>query len=106
MNLPISYVEMIKSFIGKDGLFPSRSELIRVAIHEFIEQEIENAKPFMKFQKQLKDCNFEFPKKEEEINEDEMTIIGNKIYKNVFDPSLNKEKLIYIGMSNESNNTS
>lgn len=89
VNLPIQYIEIIKTMTGEDNLYPSRSELIRVAIKEFIVQEISNAKNFVKFQKE-----FGFPpiKKGEEI-----TIIGDKKYKNEFDSDLNRNKLIYVG---------
>jgi len=43
VNVPESYITAINKLIGCDGLFPSRSELIRVAVREFLIKEITNA---------------------------------------------------------------
>lgn len=48
VNVPESYIEAIKKLIGADGLYPSRSELIRVAVREFIIRELKMAKNLMK----------------------------------------------------------
>jgi len=39
VNVPESYIEAIKKLIGRDGLYPSRSELIRCAVREFLIKE-------------------------------------------------------------------
>lgn len=53
VNLPISYIEAIAKLTeGEDALFPSRSELIRVAVRQFLISELEAAKSFSKFQQQ------------------------------------------------------
>ena len=50
VNLPISYIRAIKTLTtGDDKLFPSRSELIRVAVREWLIKELEAAKSFAVF---------------------------------------------------------
>ena len=49
VNLPVSYLKAIDSLTGQKGLYPSRSELIRVAVRDFLITEIENAKSFQAF---------------------------------------------------------
>lgn len=44
VNVPESYLDSIEKLIGEEGLYPSRSELIRVAVREFLLKEIEIAK--------------------------------------------------------------
>jgi Arc/MetJ-type ribon-helix-helix transcriptional regulator len=46
VNLPVSYLKTIEGLIGDAGLYPSRSELIRVAIREFLMHELETAQVF------------------------------------------------------------
>jgi Arc/MetJ-type ribon-helix-helix transcriptional regulator len=43
VNVPISYVEAIEKLVGDNGLYPSRSELIRVAIRSFLLRELNMA---------------------------------------------------------------
>ena len=50
VNLPLSYVRAIEKLTGKNGMYPSRSELIRVAVREFIIKELETAESFKKLQ--------------------------------------------------------
>ena len=52
VNLPLSYIRAIKTLTGEGGLYPSRSELIRVAVREFLIQELEAAKSFVGLQEQ------------------------------------------------------
>ncbi len=40
VNLPEYQIEEIKGLVGENGIFPSRSELIRVAIRDFLITEI------------------------------------------------------------------
>ncbi len=40
VNVPESYIEAIKKLVGKNGLYPSRSELIRCAVREFLIKEL------------------------------------------------------------------
>ncbi|MCF2138769.1 MAG: ribbon-helix-helix domain-containing protein [Candidatus Lokiarchaeota archaeon] len=50
VNLPVSYLKAIDSLTGQEGLYPSRSELIRVAVRDFLIRELETAKSFQKYQ--------------------------------------------------------
>ncbi len=49
VNVPESYIEAINKLIGANGLYPSRSELIRVAVREFLIKELKMAKKFVKY---------------------------------------------------------
>ena len=49
VNLPKPYLEAIDKMTGRQGLFPSRSELIRVAVREWILKEIQAAKKFKQY---------------------------------------------------------
>ena len=51
VNVPESYIEAIEKLIGQDGLYPSRSELIRCAVREFLLKELKMAKKIVKFDK-------------------------------------------------------
>ena len=44
VNVPETYVEAIEKLIGENGLYPSRSELIRCAVREFLLKELKVAK--------------------------------------------------------------
>lgn len=41
-NLPESFIKMMDKMIGERAIYPSRSELIRVAIREFLIKELES----------------------------------------------------------------
>lgn len=49
VNLPVPSIKIIEGMVGEEGLYPSRSELIRVAIRDFLLKELEVAKNFPKF---------------------------------------------------------
>ncbi len=49
VNVPESYIEAIKKLIGQDGLYPSRSELIRCAVREFLIKELKLANSMAKY---------------------------------------------------------
>ena len=49
VNIPEEYIETIKRLVGEGGLYPSRSELIRCAVREFLIKELENAKEIIKY---------------------------------------------------------
>ncbi|MHA1474587.1 MAG: ribbon-helix-helix domain-containing protein [Promethearchaeota archaeon] len=49
-NVPESYLRAIKKLTGKKKIYPSRSELIRIAIREWVIKELESAKAFEEFQ--------------------------------------------------------
>ncbi|WP_457558281.1 CopG family ribbon-helix-helix protein [Candidatus Harpocratesius sp.] len=52
VNLPKSFLKAIDSLTGAEGLYPSRSELIRVAVREFLIGELETAKSFQKYNRE------------------------------------------------------
>lgn len=49
VNLPVKDIKTIKGLVGENGLYPSRSELIRVAIRDFLIKELKLVKEFPKF---------------------------------------------------------
>lgn len=49
VNIPESFIEAMEKLTGEKGLYPSRSELIRVAVREFLLKEIEMAKNIQKY---------------------------------------------------------
>lgn len=50
VNVPESYIEAIKKLVGRNGLYPSRSELIRCATREFLLKELKLAETMKKYQ--------------------------------------------------------
>jgi Arc/MetJ-type ribon-helix-helix transcriptional regulator len=62
VNIPESYLESIKRLIGDNGLYPSRSELIRCAVREFLIKELRRATELIKYKEveieKLDDKNF------------------------------------------------
>ena len=46
VNLLKNYLKAIELLVGENGLYPSRSELIRVAIRDFLIRELQIAKGF------------------------------------------------------------
>jgi hypothetical protein len=46
VNLPVGYLKVIDGLTGEKALYPSRSELIRVAVRDFLIRELEAAKSF------------------------------------------------------------
>ena len=49
VNIPETYLESIKRLIGEDGLYPSRSELIRCAVRDFLIKELKRANEIIKY---------------------------------------------------------
>lgn len=49
VNVPESYLDSIEKLVGEHGLYPSRSELIRVAVREFLLRELKMADNMAKF---------------------------------------------------------
>jgi len=49
VNVPESYIDAINKLIGEDGLYPSRSELIRCAVREFLLKELKAANLLVKY---------------------------------------------------------
>ncbi|KKK44253.1 hypothetical protein LCGC14_0604560 [marine sediment metagenome] len=62
VNIPEPYLESIKRLIGEGGLYPSRSELIRCAVREFLIKELKNANEIIKYNEveveEIDDKNF------------------------------------------------
>jgi hypothetical protein len=46
VNLPEQYIKAIDGLVGEKHVYPSRSELIRVAVREFLIKELEAVKSF------------------------------------------------------------
>ncbi|WP_457558231.1 ribbon-helix-helix domain-containing protein [Candidatus Harpocratesius sp.] len=65
VNVPVSYLTAIDKLTGQEGLYPSRSELIRVAVREFLINELSTAKAFQKYQS----GRIQSQKKQEKIDE-------------------------------------
>lgn len=55
VNVPESYIEAIEKLVGENGLYPSRSELIRCAVREFLLKELRMAKNMTKYNETEKD---------------------------------------------------
>jgi len=62
VNIPESYLESIERLIGDGGLYPSRSELIRCAVRDFLIKELERANEMIKYKEvdvqEIDDKNF------------------------------------------------
>lgn len=68
VNLPVSYLKIIEKLTGNKGLYPSRSELIRVAVRAFLIRELDAAKSFEKYMKvQQKAAQKPQPKIDEDL---------------------------------------
>lgn len=52
VNIQERYLEPIKKLVGPNGLYPSRSELIRVAVREFLLKELVVADKMIKYKKE------------------------------------------------------
>ncbi|MFX0070968.1 MAG: ribbon-helix-helix domain-containing protein [Candidatus Hermodarchaeota archaeon] len=50
VNVPESYLQAIEKLIGENGLYPSRSELIRCAVRDFLLKELRLAKNIPSFE--------------------------------------------------------
>ncbi|MFX1364061.1 MAG: ribbon-helix-helix domain-containing protein [Promethearchaeota archaeon] len=49
VNIPESYLDSIEKLVGENGLYPSRSELIRVAVRDFLLRELKMADTMAKY---------------------------------------------------------
>jgi Arc/MetJ-type ribon-helix-helix transcriptional regulator len=49
VNVPESYIDAINKLIGENGLYPSRSELIRCAVRDFLLKEPKAANNIVRF---------------------------------------------------------
>lgn len=71
VNLTVESIETIKLLIGENGLFPSRSELMRAAIRDFLKSELEI----------VKKLNLVTEKKKEKIHIPMGIVDGKQTYK-------------------------
>lgn len=75
VNVPESYIDVIGRLVGENGLYPSRSELIRCAVREFLIKELKMAKSIQKYNNESEMHDFDDKKyvrvPVEDINEDE-----------------------------------
>lgn len=55
VNVPESYIDAINTLIGENGLYPSRSELIRAAVRKFLLKELQMAKTMVNYKPEVKD---------------------------------------------------
>jgi antitoxin ParD1/3/4 len=84
VNIPESYLDSIEKLVGEDGLYPSRSELIRVAVRDFLLRELKLATNLVKYKEaeleKFDDENFvRVPI--EKLNEDKEPVREFKTYK-------------------------
>lgn len=52
VNIPEAYLDSIEKLVGDEGLYPSRSELIRVAVREFLLRELKMANNMAKYKEE------------------------------------------------------
>lgn len=63
VNVPESYIEAIKKLVGENGLYPSRSELIRCAVREFLLKEFKMANKMMGKEEEIDDYEDDYDPK-------------------------------------------
>jgi Arc/MetJ-type ribon-helix-helix transcriptional regulator len=49
VNVPEMYIDAIEKLVGVKGIYPSRSELIRCAVRDFLLKELKNANDLVKY---------------------------------------------------------
>ena len=87
VNVPESYIGAINKLIGENGLYPSRSELIRVAVREFLLKELKMANNMAKYDKSEEETEGDFDEEDfvrvpiEKTNEKSEPIKEYKSYK-------------------------
>ena len=87
VNVPESYIGAINKLIGENGLYPSRSELIRVAVREFLLKELKMANNMAKYNEQEDEAEEDFDEENfvrvpiEKVNEKSEPIREFKAYK-------------------------
>jgi len=59
VNIPEPYINAIDKLTGHDGLYPSRSELIRVAVRDFLIRELKNANEMSEYYKEPEKPKFD-----------------------------------------------
>ena len=84
VNVPEVYIHSIEKLVGENGLYPSRSELIRVAVRDFLIRELNLADNMAKFkEKEIEEYDEEKYVKVpiERLNEKNEPVRGFKTYK-------------------------
>jgi len=87
VNVPERYLGAINKLIGENGLYPSRSELIRVAVREFLLREIKMANNMTKYNEPEEEAEEVFDEENfvrvpiEKVNEKSEPIREFKAYK-------------------------
>ena len=59
VNIPEPYIQAIDKLTGHDGLYPSRSELIRVAVRDFLIKELKMAVKMSEYYKEPEKPKFD-----------------------------------------------
>ena len=59
VNIPEPYIRAIDKLTGYDGLYPSRSELIRVAVRAFLIKELKNAEELSEYNQKMDEKKFD-----------------------------------------------
>jgi Arc/MetJ-type ribon-helix-helix transcriptional regulator len=59
VNIPEAYLEAIEELTGDDGLYPSRSELIRCAVRKFLLKELKIVKNMEKLELREEESEFD-----------------------------------------------
>lgn len=59
VNIPEPYINAIDKLTGHDGLYPSRSELIRVAVKDFLIKELKMAVKMSEYYKEPEKPEFD-----------------------------------------------
>ena len=81
VNIPESYLESIKNLLDSKahpgGIYPSRSELIRVAVREFLIKELRRAKDLIKYVEPAKEPELD-PKKFVQVPSQKIDVNGDE----------------------------
>ena len=87
VNVPESYIGAINKLIGENGLYPSRSELIRVAVRDFLLRKLKMANNMAKYNQSEEEAEEDFDEENfvrvpiDKINEKSEPIREYKAYK-------------------------
>lgn len=87
VNIPESYIGAINKLIGENGLYPSRSELIRVAVRDYLLRELKMANNIAMYNKSEEEVEEDFDEENfvrvpiEKTNEKSEPIKEYKAYK-------------------------
>ena len=59
VNIPEPFIKAIDKLTGHNGLYPSRSELIRVAVRDFLLKELKNARELSEYHQKMNEKKFD-----------------------------------------------